>query len=225
MPKEMLVVEMTRRSNAPWGIRIGGGQDRGRVLVLENIAYNSIAAEAGLRTRDYIVEVNGQGVFGMNHNACKDLIKRAGDRLTLKVERGDHIVPSMDEAFPKKGQENRGSGPTTNIIDSFDGPHRDKPYWMRSIEEGHGLKGSNGFTTVGKPKMVTKQYNSPLEMYSDEALDEIMKEGTLNGKPFDVSNLMNPTGAEFNERDSAVLNMILANANKRQQQQPAGRSN
>ena len=36
-----------------------------------------------------------------------------------------------------------------------------------------------GFTTVGKPKMTTKQYNSPLEIYGDEALEEIMEQGTL----------------------------------------------
>lgn len=36
-----------------------------------------------------------------------------------------------------------------------------------------------GFTTVGKPRMSTKQYNSPLEMYGDDALDEIMAQGTV----------------------------------------------
>ncbi len=32
---------------------------------------------------------------------------------------------------------------------------------------------------VGKPKMTTKQYNSPIEIYGDEALEEIMEQGTL----------------------------------------------
>ena len=35
------------------------------------------------------------------------------------------------------------------------------------------------FTTVGKPGMACKQYNSPMEMYSEDALEEIMREGTL----------------------------------------------
>lgn len=35
------------------------------------------------------------------------------------------------------------------------------------------------FTTVGKPKMAQKQFNSPMAMYSEEALEEIMTEGTL----------------------------------------------
>jgi hypothetical protein len=38
---------------------------------------------------------------------------------------------------------------------------------------------ATGFTTVGKPKMAQKQYNSPMQMYSEEAIDEIMREGTL----------------------------------------------
>lgn len=89
--------------------------------------------------------------------------------------------------------------------------------------------------------MCSKQYNSPLEIYSEEALEEIMKEGTLkwvhwkdtdffkivkicvqknvsffpfSGKPFDISNLMNPSGKDFDEKESAVLAMILANSNK-----------
>ncbi len=37
----------------------------------------------------------------------------------------------------------------------------------------------SGFTTVGRPGMACKQYNSPMEMYSEEALEEIMRDGTL----------------------------------------------
>ena len=38
----------------------------------------------------------------MGHDDCKNLIKKAGDHVVLRVERGDFIVPNMDEAFPKK---------------------------------------------------------------------------------------------------------------------------
>ena len=69
------------------------------------VNYCSIAHNAGLRTKDYIVEVNGSQVFGMNHDDCKNLIKRAGDHVVLRVERGDFIVPNMDEAFPKKKEQ------------------------------------------------------------------------------------------------------------------------
>ncbi len=167
------------------------------------MTYHSVAFEAGLRTRDYIVEINGTSVFGLNHEECKNLIKQAGDHMVMRIERGDHIVPNMDEAFPKK------DGQPQQQHEETDG--RDKPYWIKAIEDGKGVNNSSGFTTVGKPKMGTKQYNSPLEMYSEEALEEIMKEGTLNGRPFDINNLMNPTGKDFDSNTSAVLAYIQAN--------------
>ena len=54
-----------------------------------------------------------------------------------------------------------------------------RPYWVQAIEQGKGVRGQNVFTTVGKPKMAQKQFNSPMAMYSEEALEEIMTEGTL----------------------------------------------
>ena len=41
MPKEMLMFDMARNPGQSWGIRIGGGQDRGRALVLEKVRTNS----------------------------------------------------------------------------------------------------------------------------------------------------------------------------------------
>ena len=50
-------------------------------------------------------------MFGVNHDDCKNLIKRAGDHMVLRVERGDFIVPNMDEAFPKKKEQAQISEP------------------------------------------------------------------------------------------------------------------
>ena len=62
----------------------------------------------------------------------------------------------------------------------FDYLQGNKPYWMQALEEGKGSKRlTSGFTTVGKPKIAQKQYNSPLEMYSEEVLEEIMTSGTV----------------------------------------------
>ena len=84
----------------------------------------------------------------------------------------------MNEAFPKEG--NGGACDVDGNSGADDVPlSKDKPYWIRAIEEGQGVRNASGFTTVGKPKMTSKQYNSPLEIYSEEALEEIMNEGTL----------------------------------------------
>ena len=39
MPKELLEFDMTKPPGASWGIRIGGGVDRGKVLVIEKVQY------------------------------------------------------------------------------------------------------------------------------------------------------------------------------------------
>jgi len=201
MPKEMITIELRKSPGQPWGMRIGGGVDRGKVLVIEKITFNSVAYEAGLKNRDYIYEVNGTSVLGMDHDECTKLIKNAGDSIDLKIERGDFIVPNMDEAFPKKKEEK---------ADEKDSLGK-RPFWVQALEQGKGVRGQNVFTTVGKPKMAQKQFNSPMAMYSEEALEEIITEGTLGGKPFNPENAMNPTGREFDKSQSSVLSFIMGN--------------
>jgi C-terminal processing protease CtpA/Prc len=46
-----------------------------------------VAYEAGLKNKDYIYEVNGVNVFEMDHDQCTKLIKDAGDKIDLKIER------------------------------------------------------------------------------------------------------------------------------------------
>ena len=41
-------------------------------------------------------------MFNLGHEEAKDLIRKAGNRLSLVLERGEKIVPSMNGAFPKQ---------------------------------------------------------------------------------------------------------------------------
>ena len=38
MPKEIIAITLKRNKGEPWGLRIGGGVDRGKVLVLEKVS-------------------------------------------------------------------------------------------------------------------------------------------------------------------------------------------
>ena len=40
MPKEMITIELRKSPGQPWGMRIGGGVDRGKVLVIEKVRKN-----------------------------------------------------------------------------------------------------------------------------------------------------------------------------------------
>ena len=71
-----------------------------------------------------------------------------------------------------------------------------------------------GFTTVGKPKMASKQYNSPMKMYSEDIIEEIMTQGTAFGKEIDPSNPWNMTGKQFDAAKSGVLAAIMTDDTK-----------
>ena len=44
-------------------------------------------------------------MFHLNHEEAKEVVRKAGNQLTLVVERGEKIVPSMNTAFPKPKEE------------------------------------------------------------------------------------------------------------------------
>merc|ERR1712141_695318 len=126
-------------------------------------------------------------------------IRRAGNRLSLVLERGEKIVPSMNSAFPKQKSD--------EPIEE-----KAKTYSQMILEKTGRLPGQKdqGFTTVGKPKMASKQYNSPMKMYSEE----IMTQGTAFGKEIDPSNPWNMTGKQFDAAKSGVLAAIMTDGTK-----------
>ena len=111
----------------------------------------------------------GQDVFHLNHEEAKDLIRQGGNKLLLVVERGEKIVPSLNSAFPKPKSE--------DVVD------KPKSYSQEVLERTGRLPGQKeqGFTTIGKAKMASKQYNSPMKMYSEDIIEEIMTQVTMLG--------------------------------------------
>merc|ERR1719266_66129 len=142
----------------------------------------------------------------MGHEEAKEMIRKAGNKLSMVVERGEKIVPSMNSAFPKPKKEEIET--TT------------KSYSQMVLEKTGRLPGQKdqGFTTVGKAKMASKQYNSPMKMYSEDIIEEIMTQGTAFGKEIDPNNPWNMSGKEFQPENSGVLAAILdADKTKRRQ--------
>ena len=86
--------------------------------------------------------------------------------------------------------------------------------YFQILEKTGRLPGQkdHGFTTVGKPKMASKQYNSPMKMYSEDIIEEIMTQGTAFGKEIDPSNPWNMTGKQFDPEKSGVLAAIMDGA-------------
>jgi len=195
---------LTREStNQPWGFRLQGGKDRGLPFQLLKVPLDSIASHSGCKSGDYLVKIGGEDVFNLGHEEAKELIRKAGNNLKMVVERGEKIVPSMNSAFPKPKKEEADDGKT-------------KSYSQMVLEKTGRLPGQKdqGFTTVGKAKMASKQYNSPMKMYSEDIIEEIMTQGTAFGKEIDPNNPWNMTGKQFDAAKSGVLSAIMEKESK-----------
>jgi len=178
MPKEIVNMTLTRESTSQaWGFKIIGGKDQGLTVKVGNVKPYSNAEKAGLKTMDYVWEINGKEVFEMSHDQCVAEVKNSGTKLVLATERGDHIVPNFEEIWPsKKGKDGKAKRPTRGI-----------EYYLDAMENGPDLSGylpiPPNFTTVGKPQITVNQYDSPLDVYSDDTLEEMKEERLVMQNP------------------------------------------
>jgi len=215
MPKEIVQLTLTRNSpSEPWGFKIIGGKDQSLTVKIGSVKPYSNAEAAGLKVMDYVWEINGKEVFEMSHDECVKEVKNSGTKLTLATERGDHIVPNFEEIWPsKKTKDGKVKRPTRGI-----------EYYLDAMENGPDLSGflpiPPNFTTVGKPQITVNQYDSPLEVYSDDTLEEMKEERLVMQNP-EVVDRMNAAapkndnpmaaqaGRKFNPQKSAVLSACL----------------
>ncbi|XP_023323780.1 PDZ and LIM domain protein 1 isoform X1 [Eurytemora carolleeae] len=170
MAKHMLTVHLRRKTTStPWGFSLTGGPDQGFALKIGTVREESVADLAGLNKMDYLWKVNGQSVFGLTHKQCAQLIKSAGLNLDLEIERGENIVPSFTQIYKLKKQN---SSPQIQRKDCLTGD----AYYKAAMKD-HGLPGKipTKFTTVGKPFFIeNKQYNTPIDVYNDSVLNEML---------------------------------------------------
>ena len=88
MPKEIVQMTMERPSTKEaWGFKITGGKDQSLTVKVGKVKPYSCAEKAGLKTMDYIWQINGKEVFDMGHNDCVNEIKNTGTTLILSTER------------------------------------------------------------------------------------------------------------------------------------------
>ena len=101
------------------GLQAAGGEGQGTALpapqggpvavswpasnvYADQVPLDSIASHSGCKSGDYLVKIADKDVFDLGHEEAKDMIRRAGNRLSMVLERGEKIVPSMNSAFPKQ---------------------------------------------------------------------------------------------------------------------------
>jgi len=74
-------------SDEPWGFRLAGGKDYGQPLTISQVSSNSLAANVGLKEKDFLNSIAGQEVFNMTHDEAEKAIMQAGNRFNMVIER------------------------------------------------------------------------------------------------------------------------------------------
>uniref|UniRef100_A0A3Q3KU27 LIM domain binding 3a n=1 Tax=Labrus bergylta TaxID=56723 RepID=A0A3Q3KU27_9LABR len=144
----------------PWGFRLQGGKDFNMPLTISRITPGSKAAQGNLLQGDVIVAIDGVSTDGMTHLEAQNKIKMANYNLALTMTKSKRPVPMptprMDAAIPLIPHQQV----TLPIIALDSALSTHKP-----IE----VKGPGGKATI-----IHAQYNTPISMYSQDAIMDVI---------------------------------------------------
>ncbi|KAF7279567.1 hypothetical protein GWI33_007030 [Rhynchophorus ferrugineus] len=164
----------------------------------------SPAERAGLVAGDSVIKINNIDVYNLLHKEAQDVIVRSGSNFDMVIQRGGSTwKPSVTPAgsVPKPSPVISNFSPVTKTsLAATKGENID------AIGTGHNLSAKpfspqvNG-TVNGNNKLINKQYNSPIKLYSEDAIaetlsaqTEVLSTGALgvnfkkNEKDYDATN-------------------------------------
>ncbi|XP_015463721.3 LIM domain-binding protein 3a isoform X19 [Astyanax mexicanus] len=167
----MSTYTVTLNGPSPWGFRLQGGKDFNMPLTISRITPGSKAAAGNLVQGDIIVAIDGVSTDGMTHLEAQNKIKSANFNLALTMTRSKRpapvpmATPRIDAPMPviphQKVITNTPSN--TEYIPSFN-PIALKDTAL-STNKPIEVKGPGGKATI-----IHAQYNTPISMYSQDAI-------------------------------------------------------
>ncbi|XP_035458165.1 PDZ and LIM domain protein Zasp isoform X4 [Spodoptera frugiperda] len=177
---QLITVRLNKSDSQPLGFRLQGGKDFGTPLVVQKVNGGSAAERAGLQAGDALIRVNNTDVYLLRHQEAQDTIRAAGGNLELTVQRGGGTWrPSVTPtgSLPRPGSRPIGGTPTLVTNTSL----KATPQPSRAFGSGHNNVAKpfgymNGNDSV--KSIVNKQYNTPVNMYSDKTIAETLSAQT-----------------------------------------------
>uniref|UniRef100_A0A8C1JJV8 LIM domain binding 3a n=1 Tax=Cyprinus carpio TaxID=7962 RepID=A0A8C1JJV8_CYPCA len=156
---------------SPWGFRLQGGKDFNMPLTVSRITPGSKAASSNLIQGDIIVAIDGVSTEGMTHLEAQNKIKSANFNLALTMQRSKRptpvtmTAPRIDSPMPViPHQKVITNTPAKNeYLPSFN-PIALKDTAL-STNKPIEVKGPGGKATI-----IHAQYNTPISMYSQDAI-------------------------------------------------------
>ncbi|XP_030018861.1 LIM domain-binding protein 3b isoform X2 [Sphaeramia orbicularis] len=162
---------VTLNGPAPWGFRLQGGKDFNMPLTISRITPGSKAASGSLAQGDIISAIDGVSTDGMTHLEAQNKIKLATHKLALSMLKSRRpapvptATPRMDSPMPVIPHQKVIANTAANVeyTPSFN-PIALKDSAL-STHKPIEVRGPGGKATI-----VHAQYNTPISMYSQDAI-------------------------------------------------------
>ncbi|XP_037547079.1 LIM domain-binding protein 3b [Nematolebias whitei] len=167
----MSAYTVTLSGPAPWGFRLQGGKDFNMPLTISRITPASKASGGTLTQGDIISAIDGVSTDGMTHLDAQNKIKAATNKLTLSMQKSRRpapvptATPRMESPMPIIPHQKVIANTAANVeyTPSFN-PIALKDSAL-STHKPIEVRGPGGKATI-----VHAQYNTPISMYSQDAI-------------------------------------------------------
>ncbi|KAK6487405.1 LIM domain-binding protein 3-like isoform X2 [Huso huso] len=207
--------KVTLSGSAPWGFRLQGGKDFNMPLTISRITPGSKAATANLVQGDIITGIDGVSTEGMTHLDAQNKIKCASYNLALTMQKSKRPAP-VPTATPRMDspmsviphQKVRSS--FLPYVPSFN-PNVLKDSAL-STHKPIEVKGPGGKATI-----IHAQYNTPISMYSQDAIMDAIA-GQTQARGSDISSML-PVKDPLIDSASPVYQAVIQNQGKGENQE------
>ncbi|KAM4668299.1 LIM domain-binding protein 3 [Amazona ochrocephala] len=181
-----MAYSVTLNGPGPWGFRLQGGKDFNMPLTISRITPGSKAAQSQMNQGDLVVAIDGVNTDSMTHLEAQNKIKSASHNLSLTLQKSKRPVPISTTA--PRVDTPRAVIPhqkvITNTAANTEFTERFNPNVLKdsalSTHKPIEVKGLGGKATI-----IHAQYNTPISMYSQDAImDAIAGQAQAQGGEF-----------------------------------------
>ncbi|XP_041603193.1 LIM domain-binding protein 3 isoform X1 [Vulpes lagopus] len=204
---------VTLTGPGPWGFRLQGGKDFNMPLTISRITPGSKAAQSQLSQGDLVVAIDGVNTDTMTHLEAQNKIKSASYNLSLTLQKSKRPIPISTTAPPVHSplpviphQKVVANSPANADYQERFNPSALKDSAL-STHKPIEVKGLGGKATI-----IHAQYNTPISMYSQDAImDAIAGQAQAQGSDFSGSLPIKDLAVDS---ASPVYQAVIKNQNK-----------